>query len=595
MNEPLHRLRQEMAKRGMDAYLLMACDFHHSEYVCDYFQSTRYLSHFTGENCTLVITPEEAMLWTDGRFFVQAEAQMDPEFTLCRMGVAGEPTVLDYLKKVLPENGCLGFDGRLITARQAKIWQHQLAAKKIRFSWEEDLIDLVWEDRPSISPQPAWLFPLTYTGRDSSEKLADVRAKMAQLHADVHVLTSLEDQAWLFNMRGNDIACTPVVFAYTLITEKETELFVYDGVISGELEADLKEKGVIIRPYQDFYTAIAAIPAGSRVLLSEKVVSMAITSRLPEGCRIVNADNPTAYLKCIKNPTEIACTRNSHIKDGVAMVRFSKWLKEHIGKEEITEISASDYLEKQRRAQPLNQGLSFPTISAYGPNAAMMHYIATPESCAVLKPEGFLLVDSGGHYLDGTTDITRTYVLGPITETMKKHYTSVVRGMLNLSGARFLEGLTGLSLDYLAREPMWALGIDYRCGTGHGVGYLLSVHEGPNEFRPFVRPGSPQPVALKPGMITTDEPGIYLDHQYGIRCENELLCVEDEENEYGRFLKFELITYCPIDLDGIDTQYMTKREIRLLNEYHEKVYQTLKDHLTAEEASWLREATRPVE
>ena len=595
MNQPLAKLRALMAERKMDAYLVCTGDFHQSEYFSTYFETTRYLSHFTGENCTLVILPERALLWTDGRFFVQAEAQMDPEFELMRMGVSGVPTVADFLAEALPEGGCLGFDGRLVSVRQLEMYRKKLDPRGIRYSWSEDLVDLVWDGRPPIEPKPAFLLEEKYTGESAASKLARLREKMAEQKADVHILSSLEDIAWLFNIRGDDIPCTPVVFAFAMITADRAELFVYDGVLNSEIQNYLTEAGVTVGSYDGIYAAAGAIPAGSRVLIDERRVSVSLKGAIPAACTVCHGDNPTAYMKAVKNETEIAGWIDAHIRDGVAMVRFSKWLKEHIGKERITEISASDVLEGFRREQPLNHGLSFETISAYADHAAMMHYSATPETDAELKPEGFLLVDSGGHYLNGTTDITRTYVLGPVTEKMKEHFTAVVRGMLNLSAAKFLEGATGQSLDILARQPMWDMGIDYRCGTGHGVGFLLSVHEGPQDFRPKTRPGSPAPVALVPGMITTDEPGIYLDYQYGIRIENELLCVKDEQNEYGQFLSFRHVTYCPIDLDGIDTKYMTSREIRLLNSYHAMVYETLKDYLSSDEAAWLKEATRPVE
>ncbi|MCD8124238.1 MAG: aminopeptidase P family protein [Lachnospiraceae bacterium] len=593
MNRPLEQLRLLMAERHMDAYLVPACDDHQSEYFSDYFAATRFLSHFTGEACTLVITAEEAMLWTDGRFFIQAEEQMDPAFTLCRMGTEGVPTVDEYLANTLPADGCLGFDGRLVTVRQMKTWQKELEGKNIRFAWEEDLVGAVWPDRPALTSKPAFLLDLCYAGKSASEKLADLRAEMKKAQADVHLLTSLDDIAWLFNIRGDDIPCNPVALSYAVITEETATLFLRKDVADKALEEALRAEGVTLGNYDAVYDCAAALPAGSRILVDESKVNMALTSRLPEGCQLVPAANPTTLMKSIKNETEIQNILSCHVKDGVAMVKFIYWLKTHIGRERITEISTSDVLEGFRREQPLNRGLSFETIAGYGPHGAMMHYMATPGTDAELAPEGFLLVDSGGQYLDGTTDITRTIVLGPLTDEQKRHFTAVVRGMLNLANARFLEGCSGLSLDYLARQPMWEMGIDYRCGTGHGVGFLLNVHEGPQSFFWKSRPGR-ENVALAPGMVTTDEPGIYLDYRYGIRTENELLCVRDEKNEYGQFLHFRHITFCPIDLDGIDKQYMTAEEVRLLNEYHALVYETLKDHLPEAEAAWLREATRAI-
>lgn len=594
MTSPLEKLRELMAARGIDAYYVCICDDHNSEFPSAHFESTRLLSRFTGENCMLVITASEAMLWTDGRFFIQAEAQMDPAFKLVKMGIPGEPTVTEYLQKALPEGGCLGFDGRLVFGDTLKKWKDAFAAKKICFAWKEDLIDLLWPDRPPMVFSKVWQLPLTYAGKSAAEKLSDLRGEMKKKKADTHILASLEDIAWLFNIRGDDIPYAPLVFSYTLITAEDAVLFAGEDVLDEELTALLAADGVRVRPYEEIYEAAAALPEDAHILMEEATVNMALLEQIPKSCTLISEVNPTTYMKCVKNETEIAGSIRSHIRDGVAMVRFSRWLKTHIGRKTITEISASDILEQFRREQPDNLGLSFETISAYGANAAMMHYTSTPETNAELKPEGFLLVDSGGHYLNGTTDITRTYVLGPITQEMKQHFTAVVRGMLNLGAAKFLEGCSGMSLDYLARSPMWELGIDYRCGTGHGVGFLSSVHEGPNSFYFAHRPWRPLPIELKPGMITTDEPGIYIDYHYGIRIENELLCEADEKNEYGQFLKFRHITYCPIDLDGIDPQYMSEREIRLLNEYHEMVYETLKEYLEPEDAAWLRGATRPL-
>ena len=593
MNEALKNLRELMRERSIDAYLVPACDYHQSEYFGPHFECTRFLSGFTGESCTLVITQEEAMLWTDGRFFVQAEEQMDPAFTLCRMGVKGVPTVEQYLADKLPEGGKLGFDGRLISTRTMKEYQKKLADKNISFSYSEDLVGLVWTARPALDPAPAWLLGDAYAGKTAAEKLSDVRAAMKKKKADAHIIASMDDTAWIFNIRGGDIPITPVAFAYAVITQESSEIFLYDEAVNDEIRKAMEACGTVIRPYSAIQEAAAAIPAGSRVLLDERTVSMAISSALPEGCTILDELNPSTAMKAVKNPVEIENIRKTHIKDGVAMVRFMMWLEEHIGKEEITEISASDALEGFRREQDGFLALSFETISAYGPHGAMMHYMATPETNVRLDPKGFLLVDSGGHYLAGTTDITRTFVLGEITPEMKQYFTAVARGMLNLASAKFLAGCAGFSLDYLARQPMWELGIDYRCGTGHGVGYLLNVHEGPQGF--YFKHRKPHDAAeLEPGMVITDEPGIYLDYKYGIRTENELLVVADEANEYGQFLKFEHITYCPIDLRAIDVSYMSGKERKLLNDYHKLVYDTLKDHLKPEEVQWLANATRAI-
>ncbi len=594
MNQQLDQLRACMAERGIDVYLVPACDYHQSEYFSDYFFSTRFLSGFTGESCTIVVTKDEAHLWTDGRYFIQAEEQMDAAFTLERMQMPGVPTVAEFLESAVPEGGCLGFDGRLISVQQFHEYSSRLDRKKVRYAWQEDLVDLIWKDRPALDCRPAFVLDEKYAGRSASDKLAAVRAEMKKVSADAYIMASLDDIAWLFNIRGDDVPNNPVVISYAMVTGSDAVLYVHDGVADDAVTAALQKAGARVAPYDQVFEDAAALPEHSRVLINESRVSMALVSRLPKSCVTVPGSDPTTMMKAIKNDVEIQNTLNAHVKDGIAMVRFMIWLKTDIGRIPMTEITASDYLEQLRRSQPLNRGLSFDTISGYGPHGAMMHYTAKPETASELKPEGFLLVDSGGQYLDGTTDITRTFVLGPITDEMKMHFTAVVRGMLSLGEAKFLYGCTGQSLDYLARHPMWDLGIDYRCGTGHGVGFLLNVHEGPQDFRWKTRPGRPAPVAIEPGMITTDEPGIYLDYRYGIRIENELLCEKAEENEYGQFLKFRHITYCPIDLDGIDRKYMSPHEVDLLNQYHQMVYHTLAEHLTPEERNWLKQATRAI-
>lgn len=594
MNQQLAELRKCMADRGIDVYLVPACDYHQSEYFSEYFFSTKFLSGFTGESCTIVVTKDEAHLWTDGRYFIQAEEQMDPEFTLERMQMPGVPTVTEFLESAVPDGGCLGFDGRLVSVQQFHEYSGRLAKKNVRYAWKEDLVDLVWKDRPAMDCRPAFVLDEKYAGRSAADKLAAVRAEMAKVSADSYIMASLDDIAWLFNIRGDDVPNNPVVISYAMVTKDDATLYVHNGVAGDDVRAALEKAGASAAPYDRIFDDVAKLPENSRVLINEARVSMALVSRLPKSCVTVNGSDPTTLMKSIKNDVEIKNTLNAHIKDGIAMVRFMIWLKANIGRIPMTEITASDYLEQLRRKQPLNRGLSFDTIAGYGPHGAMMHYKAEPETASELKPEGFLLVDSGGQYLDGTTDITRTFVLGPITDEMKMHFTAVVRGMLDLGDAKFLYGCTGQSFDYLARHPMWDLGLDYRCGTGHGVGFFLNVHEGPQDFRWKTRPGRPAPVTVEPGMITTDEPGIYLDHKYGIRIEDELLCEKAEENEYGQFLKFRHITYCPIDLDGIDKKYMSAREVELLNQYHEMVYQTLAGYLDSDERVWLRHATRAI-
>ena len=591
----LQALRAEMKKRGIDIYVIPTADFHESEYVGEYFKARAYMTGFSGSAGTAVVTLTEAGLWTDGRYFVQAERQLEGTgVTLFRMAEEGVPTIEEYLTKELPEGGCLGFDGRVVNTA----WGKKLAAvaekKNAKLYVDEDLVGMIWADRPVLAKTAPFILEEKYAGKSVAEKLADVRAKMEEVGADTHILTCLYDIAWLLNIRGNDIDCVPVIMSYLVMNREECIWFLQEEVLDDTVKAYLAENHITTMPYDSIYEYVKTIPATAKVLLSESGVNYRICNSLQDGITVINQSNPTELMRAMKNPIEVDNTRKAHVKDGVAFTKFMYWLKNNIGKIPMTEISASDYLEARRREQEGFVELSFHTISAYGPNAAMMHYSATPESNAELKPEGFLLVDSGGHYYEGSTDITRTMALGTITEEMREHFTAVCRSNMNLANARFLYGCSGLNLDILARGPLWDLNIDYKCGTGHGIGYLLNVHEGPNGFRWRIVPERKDSGTLEEGMITTDEPGVYLEGKYGIRTENELVCHKGEKNEYGQFMYFENITYAPIDLDAIDPEAMTKRERAMLNEYHAMVYSVLSPYMTAEENEWLKQYTRAI-
>ena len=593
--ERLQALRAEMKKRNIDIYIVPTADFHESEYVGEYFKARAYITGFTGSAGTAVVTMTEAGLWTDGRYFVQAERQLAGSgVTLFKMAEEGVPTIEEYLEKMLPEGGCLGFDGRVINTAWGKRLQNIVAGKKGMLQVNEDLVGLIWTDRPALAKTTPFILKETYAGKSTREKLADVRAKMAEAGCNTHILTCLYDIAWLLNVRGNDIDCVPVVMSYLVMNQEECIWFLQEEVLNEELKWYLAENGIETKPYNAIYEYVKDLPDTARVLMSESGVNFRIFANLPASVMVINQSNPTELMRSMKNTVEVDNTRNAHVKDGVAFTKFMYWLKTNIGKIPMTEISASDYLEERRREQEGFIELSFHTISAYGANAAMMHYSATEESNAELKPEGFLLVDSGGHYYEGSTDITRTMALGPITDEMREHFTAVCRSNMNLANARFLYGCSGLNLDILARGPLWDLNLDYKCGTGHGVGYVLNVHEGPNGFRWRVVPERKDNGVLEAGMITTDEPGVYLEGKYGIRTENELVCHKGEKNEYGQFMYFENITYAPIDLDAIDPEAMTKRERAMLNEYHAMVYKTLSPYMTEEENVWLAQYTRAI-
>lgn len=594
--ERLKRLRAEMESRGIFAYVVPTADFHESEYVGAHFKAREYLTGFTGSAGTAVVTMDEAGLWTDGRYFVQAKEELlGSAFKLYRDGDDGVPSVEEYLEGALPEGGVIGFDGRVVNDWQAGKFREIAEKKSGSIASGEDLVGLIWEGRPAISASPATILEERYAGEGAREKIAWLRGVMREKGADCHIISSLCDIAWLLNVRGGDVEYVPVVLSYLAVTMDECVWFVQDAAVTGEVASYLASCGVRTRPYGEALDYARSIAPGSKVLIDRSLVSERIAGSLAEGVEVIDEPNPTELKKAVKNETELSNIIEAHLRDGAAVTRFLYWIKTRIGRERITELSAASRLEELRREQEHYLGPSFETICAFGPHAAMMHYAATKESDAVLEPEGFLLVDSGGHYLEGTTDITRTIALGPVTDEMTRHFTAVCRANLNLAAARFLEGCTGQNLDILAREPLWEMGIDYKCGTGHGVGYALSVHEGPNSIRWKKARDRQEPCALKEGMITTDEPGVYLEGRYGIRTENELVCRKAGKNEYGQFLRFEAITYAPIDLDAIDPGEMTHRERRLLNEYHAMVREKISPRLEKrEEREFLAQCTREI-
>lgn len=590
----LEALRSEMKKRGITVYVVPTSDFHQSEYVGEYFKARKYMTGFTGSAGTAVITMKEAGLWTDGRYFIQAAAQLEGSgVTLFRMGEEGVPKVEEYVEEQLEKGGCIGFDGRVMDAKAGQKYAEIAEKKEGSLYVTEDLVDIIWTERPSLPAHKVWILEQEYAGMSTEEKLSQVREQMKQEGADVHILASLYDIAWLLNLRGDDIDHVPVFLSFVAVEEKKTTLFINQEILDDKVKKYLKDNQIQVEDYEKIY-AYAENLKDHKVLMSLEEVNYRIAENVQKHSQIVDAPNPSLLLKSIKNETELENTRIAHLKDAVAVTKFMYWLKTNIGKKEITEISASDYLENLRKEQEHFLDVSFDTICAYGANAAMMHYSASEESNAVLKPEGFLLVDSGGHYLEGTTDITRTFALGELSHEQKKHFTAVCRSNLNLANAKFLYGCSGINLDILARGPLWDMGIDYRCGTGHGVGHILNVHEGPNGFRWKIVQERNDSGKLEAGMITTDEPGVYLEGAYGIRLENELICVKDEKNEYGQFMKFENITYVPMDLDAILPEEMTFREKQELNEYHQMVYEKISPYLNEEERIWLKEYTRAI-
>lgn len=589
--ERLAALRTEMKKRGIAMYVVPTADFHNSEYVGTHFKARAFITGFTGSAGTAVITMTQAGLWTDGRYFVQAASQLEgTTVTLYRMGEEGVPKVSEYIEQTLDEGECLGFDGRVVSGKWGDELAELVAQKHGRMRVDEDLIDLIWEDRPPLSKEPVWILDSRYSGRSAKDKLAAVRAKMKEKNAEIHLTSSLCDIAWILNVRGNDISYVPVVLSYLAITAEECIWFMQEEVLDEKLRTYLQENGIKTRPYKSFYEYVKTLD-GQKILLDRSAVNYRICASISKSNTIVDSADPTIGMKSVKNPVEIENIRQAHIKDAVAMCKFMYWLKTNVGTIPMTEISASDYLAELRAGQDGFLDLSFETICGYAGHGAIVHYAATAQSDAELKPEGFLLVDSGGHYLEGTTDITRTFALGPVTDNMKEDYTCVCRSNLNLANARFLYGCTGRNLDIIARAPFWERGLDYKHGTGHGVGYILNVHEGANAFR-WQKSG--EEAVLEEGMVTTDEPGIYMEGKYGIRLENELVCRKGEKNEFGQFMYFENLTYVPFDLDAIVPERMTEAERRWLNAYHTDVYNTVSPFLKGDELAWLKKATREI-
>ena len=593
IQERLAALREEMKKRNIAIYVVPTADFHESEYVGTHFKARTFITGFTGSAGTAVITLTEAGLWTDGRYFVQAAKQLEgTTVTLYRMGEDGVPTVNEYIKNTLKEGGCIGFDGRVINGHWGGELKRMADEKHGSLSVDEDLINLIWKDRPAMSCEKAWILDEQYSGRSTTEKMAAVRAEMDTKGATVHLMSSLYDIAWLLNVRGNDISYVPVVLSYLAMTKDSCIWFLQEEIVDETLRKYLDENGIQTKPYDSFYDYVKTLE-NETILMDRSVVNYRICNNIAESNQVIDDADPTVAMKSVKNQTEVDNTRNAHVKDAVAMCKFMYWLKTNVGKIPMTEISASDYLASLRAQQEGFLDLSFDTICGYADHGAIVHYAATPESDVALKPEGLLLVDSGGHYLEGTTDITRTFALGPVTDEMKADFTRVCRSNMNLANVRFLHGCTGRNIDIVAREPLWEAGMDYKHGTGHGVGYVLNVHEGPNSFR-WQNSAISKECVFEEGMITTDEPGIYIEGKYGIRTENELVCHKGEKNEFGQFMYFENITYVPIDLDAIDPDQMTSTERNRLNAYHENVYRVVSPFLEGEELAWLKQATRAI-
>ncbi|MCL2052122.1 MAG: aminopeptidase P family protein [Lachnospiraceae bacterium] len=590
----IDHLRHEMKKNNIDCYIVPTSDHHCSEYICAAFEALKYLSGFTGSAGTLVVTANEAGLFTDGRYFVQAERELRGTLiTLYRKGEKDIPTINEYLKKIMKKGQTLAFDGRMVPASSGLRMADELNEIGVKINYESDLIALIWPERPLLPANKIWELSIDWTGQSTTEKISEVRKKLNESGNFALILNSLDDIMWLFNLRGSDIPQNPIALSYAYVTEDEAVLFIQTQIIDDDFRKVMTAKNIKIAEYHDFYEWLEnlKLKKDHKILLDNEKCNYFIYELIKEKAKPVLALSPTTTLKAIKNETELKHIREVYLKDSIAVIKFIKWLKEN--NEAVSEIDAAKKMDALRSEIPGFLDISFNTISAYGANAAIVHYQADEENNAIIGKDGLYLIDSGGQYFGGTTDITRTIATGEISAEMKRHFTAVARGMLNLSNLTFLSGVTGRSIDIIARKPLWDIKYDYKHGTGHGIGYMLSVHEGPQRISMPYNEDVGE-IVLEPGMLISNEPGVYKAYEYGIRLENVMAVKEIEQNECGKFLGFYTLTLVPIDLGAIDETQLTKEDKKQLNDYHQRVYEVVSAYLNDEEKKWLKKATRAI-
>ncbi len=589
----LEALRALMKEEEIDLYLVPTEDFHQSEYVGEYFKAREFITGFNGSAGTALISQDQALLFTDARYFLQAENQLaSSEFKLVRLGSPSEPSLLESIEELLPEAGRLAFDGRLISVDLGLALEKNLDYKSVDIKYDIDLIDRIWENRPELSKQPAFLLPLKYAGEDTASKLRRIRAQMEKLSANSHLITSIDDICWILNIRGDDVNFSPLVLSYLMIHRDQVELYIDRSKLDQEIIDYLRANGVeVFHDYNQIYADLEKL-RNRRLLIDRSRLNYRLYKNIDRSSKKIEARNPSVLFKAIKNPVEIENMRQAQLKDSLAHIKFIYWLKNNFRDQVITEISAIEKLDSLRASMSNFIRPSFEAISAFGPNAALVHYTASEESNSRLEEGNFFLTDTGAGFLEGSTDITRTYALGTVSQSMKRDFTLCLRAHLNLSSANFLYGVNGMNLDILARKPFWDEKLDYKHGTGHGIGYLLNIHEDPVGFRWQFRPSEAD--ILEPGMILTNEPGIYRQGSHGVRLENEILVRQGLKNEYGQFMYFENLTFIPFDLDGLDPDLLSQEEKDLLNNYHRQVYEKTQAYLSEEERNWLRDYTRAI-
>ena len=589
IKERMHALRMTFPPNYIKAFIIPSTDPHLSEYVAPHWMSREWISGFTGSAGTVVVLMNEAGLWTDSRYFLQAAKELEGSgITLYKEMLPETPSITKYLSQKLKSGESVSIDGKMFSVQQVEQMKEELAAYSLQVDLFGDPLKRIWKDRPSIPDSPAFVYNIEYAGKSCEEKVAAIRAELTKKGAYALFLSALDEIAWTLNLRGNDVHCNPVVVSYLLITQDDVIYFISPEKVTKEVNEYLKEQHVKLKNYDEVETYLNTF-TGRNILIDPKKTNFAIYSAINPKCNIIRGESPVALLKAIRNEQEIAGIHAAMQRDGVALVKFLKWLEEAVPSGKETELSVDRKLHEFRAAQPLYMGESFDTIAGYKEHGAIVHYSATPESDVPLQPKGFLLLDSGAQYLDGTTDITRTIALGELTEEEKTDYTLILKGHIALAMAKFPVGTRGAQLDVLARMPIWKYGMNFLHGTGHGVGHFLSVHEGPQSIRM-----NENPVVLQPGMVTSNEPGVYKAGSHGIRTENLTLVCKDKEGMFGDYLKFETITLCPICKKGIVKEMLTNEEIEWLNNYHQIVYEKLSPNLNEEEKVWLQEATASI-
>lgn len=587
-------LRRLLNQEGIDFYIVPTADYHSSEYVNKHFKIREFLSGFTGSAGTLVVSSQEAGLWTDGRYFVQAQGELEGSgIVLYKMAEENVPTIKEYLAKNVAEGQTIGFDGRVVSASFGKELEEAFEGKNVKFLYDKDVAAPLWKDRPAMPVSKLWIVKEEKCGMSVQEKLAKVREKMSEEGAAHLLISKLDDIMWLYNVRANDVDCNPVALSYTFITSEKAVLFIQPEALTEEVRVHFEKGSIECRDYNEVADYLRNCELTGKVWCSGADINYMLYKLMKNRTELVDKENPTELMKAVKNPVELENIRKYYLEDSAVLTKFLFWMKENAGKTEMDELSVAKKLDAMRAEIPGFLDLSFETISAYKANAAMAHYSADEEHSSSIEADGFYLVDSGGQYEGGTTDVTRTIALGTVTDEMKMHFTKVACAMLRLADAKFLYGCTGRNLDIIARKPLWDCALDYKHGTGHGIGYILNVHEGPHRLSWQYRPEVNEAV-LEEGMIVSDEPGMYVQDSHGIRTENIVEIVKETKNEYGQFMGFRHLTYVPVDLDAIDTQYMEPSDIRLLNAYHEQVYEKLAPYFEGTELEKLKKATRSV-